>query len=140
MVFIDGDITEYYSWYLQKRFNLTLNKPLRRAHISFINDSHRDFSKSGKTPKELDQLWDEAKARWDGKVIPVMLDLNVRTDGKTWWLNVHPEYRDLLHGIRAEVGLGRPYFGLHMSVGYANEKHIAHSQYIHELVKTKLIS
>ena len=39
MVTIDGDVTEYYSWFIEKRYNLKLNKPLRRAHISFINDS-----------------------------------------------------------------------------------------------------
>ena len=39
MIFIDGDITEYYSWFLERRYKLILNKPLRGGHISFINDS-----------------------------------------------------------------------------------------------------
>jgi hypothetical protein len=30
------------------------------------------------------------------------------------------------------IGLSRPFFGLHMSIGYANEKNIEHSIYIHE--------
>lgn len=29
MVFIDGDVCEYYSWFLQRRYNIILNKPLR---------------------------------------------------------------------------------------------------------------
>ena len=28
MVFIDGDVCEYYSWFLQRRYNIILNKPL----------------------------------------------------------------------------------------------------------------
>lgn len=140
MVFIDGEVTDYYSWFIQKRFNLTLNKPLRNAHISFINDSNHDMMKNGRTLQQVNADWERTKHKWHGKEIPIMLNLNVRTDGRSWWLNVDPEYRDLLHGIRNEVGLGRPFFGLHMSLGYANERWIAHSEYIHELFKTKLIS
>ena len=47
MVFIDGDVSEYYAWFVKKRYNLTLNKPLRGAHVSFINDSMRDLSQNG---------------------------------------------------------------------------------------------
>jgi hypothetical protein len=44
MILLDGDVTEYYAWFIQKRYNLILNKPLRGAHISFINDSMRDLT------------------------------------------------------------------------------------------------
>ena len=40
---LDGDVAEYYSWFVSKRYNLILNKPLRGAHVSFINDSLRDM-------------------------------------------------------------------------------------------------
>lgn len=139
MVFLDGDITEYYAWFIKKRFSLTLNKPLRNAHISFINDSNKDMMKNGRTLAEINKCWDEVKEKWDGKEIPILLNLNVRTDGKTWWLNVDQEYRGLLQGIRDELGLGRPYYGMHLSLGYANEKNIQHSEYIHHLLKTKFI-
>ena len=49
MVFIEGDICEYYAWFLQKRYNITLNKPIRGAHVSFINDSIRDLTKNNIT-------------------------------------------------------------------------------------------
>ena len=29
MVFFDGDIPEYYGWFIERRYNLVLNKPLR---------------------------------------------------------------------------------------------------------------
>ena len=141
MVMIDGEITEYYAWYLQKRYSIVLNKPLRGAHISFINDSFRDMSQNGKrTLEEVKNIWENVKAKWDGVRIPIMLDLNPRTDDKHWWLNVHHEYRDRLHEIRAELGLGRPYYGLPMSLGYANERNIEHSKYIHSLIKNGLIN
>jgi hypothetical protein len=140
MVFIDGDVTEYYSWFIKKRYNLTLNKPIRGAHISFINDSLRDMSNNGqKSLEEVDRIWNAAKAIWDGKYIPIMLSLEPRTSDKHWWLNIPPDYRDKLHQIRAEVGLGRPNFGLHMTIGLANEKNIEHSKYIHSLIKSGLI-
>jgi hypothetical protein len=140
MVFMDGEISEYYSWYIQKRFNLVLNKPLRGAHISFINDSNRDLSLNGKkSQKEIDALWNNVKSKWDNKIIPIMLDLNPRTDGKFWWLNVHNEYRDKLQGIRNELALGKPFFGFHMTIGYANEKNIQHSEYIHRLLTSNFI-
>ena len=44
MVIMEGDITEYYAWLLKRRFNLEILKPLRGAHISFINDSVRDIN------------------------------------------------------------------------------------------------
>lgn len=140
MVFIGGDITEYYSWFIEKRYNLKLNKPLRGAHISFINDSFRDMSLNGRRNTEQVRLiWNNVKNKWDGREIPIMLDLNIKTDSKHWWLNVHYEYRDKLQGIRNELGLGKPFYGFHMSIGYANEKNIHHSRYIHSLIKNGFI-
>jgi hypothetical protein len=112
-----------------------LNKPLRGAHISFINDSIKDLSVNGtKTIEEIDATWNAVKAKWDKQIIPITLDLSPRTDDRTWWLNIPHEERELLHRIRAELGLGKPFWGLHMSIGYANEKNIFHSIYIHDLI------
>jgi hypothetical protein len=140
MVFFDGDICEYYAWFIQKRYNLVLNKPLRGAHISFINDSIKELSCNGtKTMEQIDADWEAVKKKWDKKKIEVTLDLDPRTDDKHWWLNIPHDQRDLLHGIRAELGLGKPFWGLHMTIGYANEKNIEHSKYIHRLTKKGLI-
>lgn len=140
MVFIDGDITEYYAWFVKKRYNVILNPPLRGGHISFINDSFKDMSLNGKRSiYEVQSIWNQVKNKWDKKEIPILLDLNTKTDGKHWWLNVHYEYRDRLQGIRNELGLGNPYYGFHLSIGYANEKNIAHSRYIHSLIKNGFI-
>ena len=141
MVFIDGDICEYYAWFLKKRYNIVLNKPLRGPHISFINDSMYDLTqKGGISEEEALKSWEVCKKKWDGKEIQVVLDLNPKTDDRSWWLNIPQDERDLLHSIRAEIGLGRPHFGLHMSMGYANEKNIFHSTYIHDCIKKGLIT
>lgn len=141
MVFIDGDVTEYYSWFIEKRYNLILNKPLRGSHISFINDSIKDMSLNGqRTIKEVDELWETVKKKWDGVQIPIVLDISPRTDDRTWWLDIPNDERGLLQGIREELGLGRPFWGMHMSIGYANEKNLFHSEYIHRLIKNGLIT
>ena len=140
MVLIDGDICEYYAWFIQKRYNLILNKPLRGAHVSFINDSMRDLTQNGKI-SEADAIakWEEVKKKWNGKKIDIVLDLDPKTDDRTWWLNIPHDERDGLQEIRSELGLGKPFFGMHMSIGYANEKNIEHSVYIHESIKKGFI-
>lgn len=135
MVFIDGDITEYYAWFINNRYNLILNKPLRGAHISFINDSMKDLMGGVKTQKQAEADWEVVKKKWDGKIIPITIDLNPRTDDRTWWFNIPHDERGLLQGIRSELGLGKPYWGMHMSIGYANEINIEHSEYLHATVK-----
>jgi hypothetical protein len=140
MIFLDGDICEYYSWFLQKRYSLVLNKPLRGAHVSFINDSIRDLSLDGtRTTQEIEVVWEAVKKKWDGKKIEIVLDLNPKTDDRIWWFNIPNEERDNIQAIRSELGLGRPYFGMHMSIGYANERNIEHSVYIHDLIKKGFI-
>jgi len=140
MVFIDGDICEYYAWFLQKRYNIVLNKPLRGGHISFINDSMRDFRQNGTvSDADIELKWEATKKKWNGQIIPIVLDVSPKTDDRSWWLNVPNDERVLLHDIRAELGLGRPYFGIHMSIGYANERNIEHSTYIHDIIKKGFI-
>jgi len=134
MVLFEGDLANYYSWFINKRFNLELNKPLRGAHISFINDSMNDLSNKGeKAEQEVELLWEKVKNKWEGKEIEITLNLKPFSDNKHWWLIVDHKYRDELHSIRAELGLGKPYFGLHMTIGLVNEKNIAHSEYINTL-------
>lgn len=140
MILIDGDVTEYYAWFIEKRYNLVLNKPLRGAHISFINDSMRDLTNNGeKTEEEALILWESVKKKWHGKTLQIVLDLDPRTDDRIWWLIIPHDERDEIQSIRDELGLGKPFFGLHMSIGYANEKNIEHSIYIHELIKKGFI-
>lgn len=132
----EGDICEYYSWFLKRRYNIILNKPIRKSHVSFINDSIRDLSYDGLlSNKEVDTKWEGVKQKWNGKEINVVIDLNSHTNGLHWFMSVpHNENKTLLD-IRKEIGLGDPYYKLHMSIGYTNPKHEEHSIYIHNLIK-----
>ena len=141
MVHIDGDVAEYYAWFIKKRFNLELNRPLRGSHITFINDSIKDLSGNGiKTMEEVNATWNAVKAKWDKKRISLILDLNPRTDDRTWWLNIPQEERELLQGVRNELGLGQPFWGLHMTIGTAEHLRYEHSVYIHNLIKKGFIT
>jgi hypothetical protein len=53
------------------------------------------------------------------KKIQVVLDLEPRTDDRIWWLIIPHDERN---EIQSEMNSSRPFFGLHMSIGYANEK------------------
>jgi Mg2+ and Co2+ transporter CorA len=132
MLVIPGEVTAYYKWFLAKNYGVKLMSPLRGAHVTFINDR---FAKiTGETEAEKQALWDATKLKWDGKEIPVNIDMNIRTDSKWWWYNVSKEHREEIQAIRDELGIGEPFYGLHMTVGQANEKNIPHSDYIHRLL------
>lgn len=139
MVVFDGDVAEYYAWFLKKRFGLKLNKPLRGAHISFINDRIDDINHTQGTLEEKDLMWQSLKEKWDGKDIEVVLNLDIYSDKLHWWLIVDHGHRDQLHTIRAEIGLDKPFFGLHMSIGYANEYNLDYSEYLNLLHEKNII-
>jgi len=161
MVLFEGDVCEYYAWFIKKRFNLNLHKPVRGAHISFINDSMRDLSQGELiSDDEINIRWSLLKKKWDGKSIEVCLSLVPNTDSLEsddchWWLIVPHDKREELQGIRNEIGLGKPFFGLHMTIGRAvdsvddskfeqgvmkaKEMSVEHSKYIHSLMKNNFI-
>jgi len=110
------DLERYYAWFLETRFNLKLNKTLRGTHISFIADRY-DTSK-----------WKEVADVFHDKEIDFYYEIEPRSNGEHWWLRVHcPE----AESIREAIGLPKdPFFGMHMTLGFANEKNIDHSNYI----------
>jgi hypothetical protein len=98
-----------------------LNKTLRGTHISFINDRFET------------EDWNQYAVVFDGKPITFYYELDPRSNGKHWWLRVHSSEAE---SVREACGLSRePYFGMHLSLGFANEKNIAHSHYILEQCK-----
>lgn len=124
MVMFEGDMAEYYAWFISKRYNITLNKPIRGAHVTFISDSVREINGG-------DVKWEEIRKKYDSTEIEVTLNLDARTNGEHWWLRTSSKDFD---NIRAELGLGQPYFNYHMTLGFTNERNIFHSEYIHGLI------
>ena len=138
MILMPGDITEYYAWFIRKRFNIELIKPVRRAHVTFVNDSNASLSQGYKKPEEVDEIWDRVKRKWNGRKVDIVLDISPKFGGKHAWLRVSDEYKEHLHDIRTELGLGRPHFDYHLTIGSVNEKNQAHFDYIHGLIKKGL--
>lgn len=122
----DPDICYYYRWFIKKRHNLELTNPRRGAHITFVSDRKNEIKN-----------WKRVYKKYQGKTIRVLLDLDMRTDGKRWWMSVAD--RDMLHEIRKELGLGRPYYGLHMTIGNVKEKQLEHGEYIRMLYEKGFI-
>lgn len=116
MIRTDCDMDRYYSWFIKKRFNLELNRTLRGTHITFISD------------KLEKNIFDQASVIFNGKSIDFYIDLEPRSNAEHWWLRVYcPE----AESIREVMGLSRePFYGLHLTLGYANEKNFEHSEYI----------
>ena len=144
MIKFTGGLCGYYQWFIKKRYNLPLSTPLRGPHITFINDAVTDMDDNGSG-------WGDLKKKWSNKEVTVSLSVDVRSNGLDWWLYVPEESRGEIHNIRKELGLGRPYFGLHMTIGSAinsqdrkntlndgviNVKRLNedHSTYIHSLL------
>ena len=134
-VVFDDDTCSYYAWFLKKRFNLEILHPVRKPHVTFINDSLRDINGGDGSEEYRNDLWKNLKEKWDKKPMDVVLDLNPRSDGDRWWFNVPEDFRVEMHNIRQEIGLGRPYYGLHLTIGNVHPKYIEHSNYILDLLK-----
>jgi hypothetical protein len=119
IVKFDCELYDYYSWFLKKRFNLFLNKPLRGTHLTFINDIVDD------------DVYLKAKEMFDGKEVTVYYDPTIVRSNKSghWWLK--SESLDCAN-IRSVMGLGDPYFGYHITIGLATHLQLEHSKYITE--------
>ena len=121
MILTKCDLDLYYGWFLRKRFDLELVRPLRGAHVTIINEQ---------VPKDKFLL---GKELFNKKKIEFFIDPEPRSDGKYWWLRV---YCSQAEEIREAIGLRRiPFFAFHLTIGYANEKTMAQSMYILEKCK-----
>lgn len=116
------EIDDYYAWFIKKRYSVELNKNLRNPHVTFVNESLRDFGLGYKSNDEISEIWENVKKKFDQEEVEIELDLNPRTSGEYWWLNVVGESKEFLDSIRKELGLGKIYFGYHMSIGYIPDK------------------
>lgn len=136
LIEIGGDIANYYSWFLSKK-GLTLNQPLRGAHVTFINDR---FAKIvGNTDEERQELWNQTSAMFNKTSVEFTLDINPYSNIEHWWLRVSQNSRSEIQAIRNILGLGEYFYGFHMTIGIANEKNKIQSRYLKTLCDTKFI-
>jgi len=116
------DLEKYYAWFIEKRFNLKLNQTIRGTHVSFINDRFPD-----------EKLWNDYSKIFHNKEITFYYDPAVHTNGKHWWLRI---FSPDAESVRSAIGLDpEPHYAMHLSLGYANDKNLDHSEYILRQIK-----
>lgn len=121
MALTDCDTHLYYAWFLKKRFDLELIRPIRGTHMTFINEVV-DYDN-----------FEEAKKIFDGKPLKFYHGIEPRSDGKHWWLRA---YSTEAEEIRMMLGLERQsFFTMHLTIGRPNENNLEHSRYILEKCK-----
>jgi len=130
IVQFDGEDHLYYAWFIRRRYGLSLNRPLRGFHVTFVNDRSADMAVGA---------WDRVKSAWSGSKIEIRMSTDMRTNGEHWWLKITDPGK--MSSIRAQLGLDPvPYFSYHATVGYANERNIVDSERIHRLILKGLIT
>lgn len=122
---INHDFYEYYQWFIQAKFGLVLNKPIREAHLTVIND-------------KLDpHIWDkleELKNTFNNKQVVFSYDPSLlRTDGTYWWIKADAA---VIPFIRKKFDLNPvPYFAPHITIGVTNQKYQIETDSIIEYLK-----
>lgn len=122
MILCEDNLAEYYSWFVEKRFGLKLNKPLRGSHITFINDRGIEVPKFA----EISNLYDDKTINFYYEPIPI-------TNGEHWWLRAYCPDAEKIRVLCG--GKATPYFNMHLTLGYANDRNIDHSEYILRISK-----
>lgn len=120
IVILECETHLYYAWLLKRRFGLQLNRPLRGTHFTVINDKI--------TSREDLLKYEQAKKKWDGKLVSFTYKPDYRTDNNHFWFRVHS---DEAIKIRNDAGLGKPFFGFHLTIGLVKEKDRSDCEYIH---------
>lgn len=122
MVRFDCEMFLYYAWFLERRFGLKLNQPLRGTHITIISDIIDD------------NIYRQARDIFNKSEIKIQYDPTIiRSNGTHWWMKAHC---DDGRNIRSAMGLTPdPYFGFHLTIGLANERNLDHSKYIIDVCK-----
>jgi hypothetical protein len=120
--FEGDDLLAFYRWLIKKRYNLDLLRPIRKSHLTILND------------KGVDQhLFNLARKRFEGKILTFTYTNNILTNGDNWWLKVCSEDAEMIRtfcGVRP-----KPYFDFHLTFGRAGEGlRLEHSKYISTLI------
>jgi hypothetical protein len=121
IVYTECDLYLYYAWFIRKRFNLELIRPLRGTHMTFINEVV-DYEK-----------FEEAKKIFDDKPLKFYHGIEPRISDKHIWLRAYSQEAE---EIRIMLGLERqPFFDFHLTLGLINPKQIDQSRHILECCK-----
>lgn len=116
VILTDCDTHLYYAWFLKKRFNLELIRPLRGCHVTLIAD------------KVDNKIFEQAAKQFHGKSISFEYENDPRSNGEHWWLRVKCPQGE---AIREVMGLSpKPFWSFHLSLGLIKESERSQSEYI----------
>lgn len=102
---VDNGITEYYSWWLNKKYGLVLAKPAWGTHITVVSDKDR--------VKDLD-AFAALKQSFNGKILAVPHHVEIKKQWQFWVLDVKPTAEMIQ--IRQSLGL-KENFPFHITIG-----------------------
>jgi len=101
---LSDDTSDYYRWFVEKRYGLKLQRPAWGSHISVIRGEETTQEK-----------WNSYKKEYDGKPVKFTHQSELRSNGKHWWIRIiSEEAKDL----RENMGYPRDgLWGLHLTIG-----------------------
>lgn len=135
VAFIDfgiTDICKYYAWFLKKKYNLDLQRGIRNPHVTIVNDKVENFS--GLDLNEKESNWNNFCEKYNGMEMTINLDVFTKGNARHYWLNVSEDSRREIMVMRNELGLDRPFSGLHMTIGRVKDLDLKYSDYILSLL------
>lgn len=119
LIQFDDEYDAVWRWYLKKRFNLKLNKPLRGSHVTVVNDRFTDLT-----------LWNSLKNEINNKPVKLEITNDLGTNGEHWWLEIGDT--SILDEIRSKLKLDKPFYPYHYTLGLVND--LEHSNYIKRIL------
>jgi len=116
----DGDIDDYYRWFMFKEKGLILQSPAWGPHISIVRGE--DVSA---------EIWEKKKAELNNSTVHFEYENFPKSNGVHWWLKV---YCEELKYFRRDLGLTElPKWTFHLTLGLPIPRLQEHSQYIFRL-------
>jgi len=127
IVTIDDDLREYYSWFLKRRYRITVQRPAWGAHISVVRGEI--------TTQENWEYW---KNIYNNKNIEFEHELIPKTNGGHWWLKINCEE---LFELRTNMEYKKdPHWSFHLTLGMSVPQHQERTLYIMRLYEKGLLN
>lgn len=102
---VDNGISEYYSWWLHRKYGIEVSKPAWGTHITVVSDKDR--------VKDVG-AFERLKKVFNGKILPVAHDVYLKKQWQFWVLDVIPT-KEMIE-VRRELGL-KENFPFHITIG-----------------------
>jgi hypothetical protein len=102
---VDNGITDYYSWWLWRKYGIRVSKPAWGTHVTVVSDRDRvrDIAAFEQLKKELDSTY-----------VKLHYNVNIEKHWHFWVLPVIPNHA--ISKIRNELGLRNDY-PFHITIG-----------------------